>query len=120
MSMHDEALRLDAVRRWLVPVDGTLAVRRARVWITRDGDPADHVLAPGDTLALQAGDRLTLEPWHADAPVLLQWRAVPQPLAAPLRLALALLARGADRLGTLLLALAGAARAQASGRPKAF
>lgn len=81
MSLHEDSLRLDAVRRWQVPADGTLAVRRARVWITRDGDPADHVLAPGDTLALQAGDWLTLEPWQAGRPVLLQWRAAPRPLA---------------------------------------
>ncbi|NRT57407.1 DUF2917 domain-containing protein [Sphaerotilus uruguayifluvii] len=55
-----------AACRARVSRDGWLAVADAPVWITRDGDPHDHVLQPGDLLPLHEGDRLVIEPWQAD------------------------------------------------------
>jgi Protein of unknown function (DUF2917) len=58
------------------------------LWITRDGDPADHVLAPGERLAVARGDRLAVGAWHPDGGVTWAW----QPLGRPAR-------RGAWRRG---------------------
>ena len=48
---------------------GVLRVARGRLWITRDATcrraTEDLVLAPGDSLALAAGERIVLEPWDA-------------------------------------------------------
>jgi hypothetical protein len=46
---------------------GVLRVTRGRLWVTRDATrrraTEDLVLAPGDTLALVAGERVVMEPW---------------------------------------------------------
>lgn len=48
---------------------GVLRVTRGRLWVTRDATrhraTEDLVLAPGDTLALAAGERVVMEPWDA-------------------------------------------------------
>ena len=44
-----------------------LRIRQGRVWVTRDADARraseDLVLAPGESLAVAAGDRVVMEPW---------------------------------------------------------
>lgn len=64
---------LNRVARWRVGRPGGLAVEGTRVWLTRDGDPHDPVLAPGQGLALQAGERITVEPWSAGTGARLVW-----------------------------------------------
>lgn len=44
---------------WLSAVAGHL-------WVTRRGDPADYVLAPGERLALACGDDVTVGGWSRD------------------------------------------------------
>ena len=46
-----------------------LRVRQGRIWVTRDAcaqwGSEDLVLAPGETLAVAAGQRIVMEPWDA-------------------------------------------------------
>ena len=87
-----------------------LTVREGRVWLTRPGDPADHVLAAGEQLAVAAGQCLYVEPWRSGEAARLAWQ--PLPVALPLRRAAALgavraaLAAGVRRAANGLLALA--------------
>lgn len=105
MKLHS-TMCLDGVWRGRAGQAGELLVATGRVWLTRDGDLADHVLAAGDRLRLAAGDRITLEPWAPGrAPVLL-WQ-VPEHLhglravlGAGARLLAARLERAARRLQT--------------------
>lgn len=53
---------------------GWLVVQQGRAWITRDGDPDDHVLAAGQGVWLPAGAAAVIEPWHAGHPVRLDWQ----------------------------------------------
>lgn len=112
-----------AARRWVVDQDGWLQVSQGRVWLTRDHDAADHVLAAGQSLWLWRGDRLTLEPWVAGEPARLQARPVGEPApmhadqAGDLRwrdLGLRGAALAARGLAGGLLALARSAEAMAS------
>ena len=47
--------------------DSVLCVRQGRIWVTRDATAhhgsEDLVLAPGETLAVSAGQRVVMEPW---------------------------------------------------------
>lgn len=47
--------------------DSLLRIRQGRVWVTRDATAhrgsEDLVLAPGESLAVAAGQRLVMEPW---------------------------------------------------------
>lgn len=81
-----------------------LTVREGRIWLTRAGDPDDHVLAEGESLAVAAGQRLYVEPWRPGEAARLSW----QPLRAPVPLAAqrAVLAAGARRAAAGLLTLA--------------
>ncbi|VTU20299.1 DUF2917 domain-containing protein [Variovorax sp. PBL-E5] len=44
-----------------------LRIRQGRVWVTRDATAnfgsEDIVLAPGESLAIAAGERIVMEPW---------------------------------------------------------
>lgn len=44
-----------------------LRIRQGRVWVTRDATTQwgseDLVLAPGETLRVEAGERIVMEPW---------------------------------------------------------
>jgi Protein of unknown function (DUF2917) len=46
-----------------------LRIRQGRVWVTRDATAhagsEDLVLAPGESLAVAAGERIVMEPWDA-------------------------------------------------------
>jgi hypothetical protein len=116
-SMHEtQDLRVTGPA-WLVAMGAPL-------WVTRDGDPDDHVLAPGQRLAVARGDRLWLGPWQAGERALWLW----QPrgdggaarygwrrrlLAAPLAAAARALRGAADGLAALARrAAAMASRAQ--------
>lgn len=61
------------VWRRQAPVAGELCVLAGQVWFTRDGDPDDHVLLPGDVLPLRAGMWVTGEPWRAGQSVRVAW-----------------------------------------------
>jgi len=64
---------------------GVFRVAQGAVWATVNGMqhgetelPGDHLLQAGDSLALQAGQRLVVEPWSpaANAPVYFSWEPV--------------------------------------------
>lgn len=67
VSMHKMQHFRAAGPAWLQAVDQPL-------WVTRDGDPADHVLAPGERMAVARGDRLAVGAWHADGGVAWAWQ----------------------------------------------
>ncbi len=67
-------LRLQARRT------GWLQVAGGKVWITRKGDSADHVLTAGDGLWLGAGEQVLAEPWRTGEAADLRWA---QTAAAP-------------------------------------
>jgi hypothetical protein len=109
------SVALPATRRVFAGSEGWLTVQGSRAWLTRDGDPVDYVLEPGERLPLWQGDVVTAESWCANQASWLEWRPVHQPLpAARLGGALATaLARGARGLAGGLLALARSAEASA-------
>lgn len=86
-SMRKQHLMpLPQPRRWRAGGSGRLVVQQATAWITRDGDPDDHVLQPGQALRVQEGDWLTAESWHRDAPARLLFEPLRQPhWSAPLQ-----------------------------------
>jgi hypothetical protein len=57
-------VNVNQVARWTATEDGQVQVCSGTVWLTRDGDADDHVLGPGDSLLVWAGDQLTAEPWQ--------------------------------------------------------
>jgi Protein of unknown function (DUF2917) len=44
-----------------------LRVRQGTAWVTLPSQPGDHFLQAGDTLRVQAGDSVVMEPWQARA-----------------------------------------------------
>ena len=108
MKLHS-TMCLDGVWRGRAGQAGELLVATGRVWLTRDGDLADHVLAAGDRLSLLAGDRITLEPWAPGRAPVLVWQ-VPARLhgvRAVLRAGAQLLAAQLERAAHRLQAWAG-------------
>lgn len=83
---------------------GELAVVVGSIWLTRDGDPADHVIERGERIRVGAADHAVIEALHPGATATVRWQPGAQRfaalrvstllLAAPLR-ALAALARRA-------------------------
>ncbi len=58
---RDEVMRIDdGYGVWVAAVDGTL-------WITQDGDPRDHVLAPGQSKRFVEHGALLIQAIGADA-----------------------------------------------------
>ena len=45
-------------QRWVAPRPAWLRVQAGTLWVTRSGDPEDHVLARGERLAIARGDDL--------------------------------------------------------------
>lgn len=101
---------------------GVLRVLEGSVWLTRVGDPLDHVLAAGQQMRLEAGDQGLLEPIDAERGARWCWEPVD---AQPGRLRRAATAgagglavvRGAGRrlAAALLRGVAAASRALAAG-----
>lgn len=99
---------------------GRLMVSAGRAWITRQGDPDDHVLSAGEVVRLKADEQVVVEPWVGGTQVRLAWCG-DQPRALSLRwaeglraAALRALAGLATTLGGRLLALARSSDASAS------
>lgn len=124
LDRHPRQLDLGAVTHLVGREAGWLDVAEGRVWITRDGDGADHVLGAGERLWLGRGERVLAEPWRQGRATRLAWRrpaaGEPQPRlrrapavgwAAPLLRSTAGLLRG---VALRLLAAARSADAMAS------
>ena len=98
------ALMHQTAKLWVPRRATRVEVERGRLWVTREGDPDDRVLAAGQSLTVAAGERLWVGPWQRedDAP---QWRrvALPVPRYAFLR------ARVAAAFGLAARALRGLA-----------
>ena len=67
------SVRLPGIVRFQAARAGWLWVDHGRVWITRDGDSADHVLAAGGALRLARGEQVLAEPWRAGDAAGLRW-----------------------------------------------
>jgi Protein of unknown function (DUF2917) len=74
----EQVLMRDA-QRWLAPQAAWLQARDGALWVTRSGDPEDHVLRRGERLAVARGDDLVVESWHRGQTAAWSW----QPAAAP-------------------------------------
>ena len=62
---------------------GELRIERGRVWLTRQDDLDDHVLAAGDGFAVREHDVVVLEPWLRGEPTRVAWRPRAQPRREP-------------------------------------
>ena len=69
----EQVLMHDA-QRWLAPRAAWLVARQGGLWVTRSGDPDDHVLASGERLAVARGDDLVLQAWRRDQPAVWDWQ----------------------------------------------
>ena len=101
---------------------GWLQVQCGPVWITRTGDPQDHVLADGESLHLVAGEQVLAEPWQAGGTARLAWQtAAPAPACARPSLGQRGAVGGWRRLaGALRAGVAGLAWAARSAAAKAM
>ena len=61
-----------------------LRVKQGRVWATLGSELGDHVLVPGSTLHIPAGEHVVIEPWPLEerCPVFFDWDPAPVYLAA--------------------------------------
>lgn len=73
---------------------GVLKIAHGQMWVTVDGPHAgaanalgDHVLAPGEALQIQAGQRIVIESWglKTQAPAWFSWDYVAEPVLEPVR-----------------------------------
>jgi Protein of unknown function (DUF2917) len=72
-------------QRWVAPQPAWLCVRGGTLWVTRSGDPEDHVLGHGERLAVARGDDLVLQAWRNDVPAVWDWQPWPAPARYRLR-----------------------------------
>jgi hypothetical protein len=89
----DGPLSACASRRVRARGAGRLTVSAGRAWITRPGDPDDHVLTVGQALSLHAHDEVVIGPWDDGSAVGLAWCG-DQPRALATRVLDALAAAG--------------------------
>jgi len=69
---------------------GELSVLRGRVWLTRDGDPGDHLVEAGQRVRLGVAEGAVIESWDSGRPLVVRWNPRRQSffgalLAEPLR-----------------------------------
>ena len=81
---------------------GELTVVAGSVWLTRLGDPADHVIERGERMLLRGADRAVIEPTYSGATATVRWHP-----------------RRAHRLSTVLFAAPLRALAVVAGRAAA-
>jgi Protein of unknown function (DUF2917) len=110
--MHD-------TQRWLAPRAAWLVARDGVLWVTRSGDPEDHVLRRGERLSVARGDDLVVGSWHRGQRAVWAWQPVATPGSHLLRPALpawawARAARALRGAADALAALARSAAARAS------
>jgi len=74
-----EQVLMRDVQRWVAPRRAWLVAREGVLWVTRSGDPNDHVLARGERLAVARGDDLVLQSWRHDQPAIWDWQPLTQP-----------------------------------------
>ena len=74
-----EQVLMRDVQHWLVPRPAWLVALDGTLWVTRSGDPEDHVLHRGERLAVARGDDIVVQAWRRDSPAVWDW----QPLAVP-------------------------------------
>jgi hypothetical protein len=101
---------------------GWLQVTCGPVWVTRSGDPQDHVLADGEHLLLAAGEQVLAEPWRAGCTARLAWQTDP-PASASAKPAMGqwgLVRAGRRLVGGLRAWAAGLAWAARSAAAKAI
>jgi hypothetical protein len=87
-SFHDHSGR--ATRRVLLGgqaitvehAPGEFTVIDGRVWLTRRGDPDDHVLDEGAHARIERGEAAVIESWDARRSATVRWRGTPQRLGA--------------------------------------
>jgi hypothetical protein len=72
-----EQVLMRNVQHWVAPRSAWLVARNGMLWVTRSGDPEDHVLASGERLAVEPGDDVVLQAWRRDEPATWDW----QPMA---------------------------------------
>jgi len=53
---------------------GRLEVLHGRVWLTREGDLDDHVVATGESLRIAPNGSALIEAWDDEDPALVAWR----------------------------------------------
>lgn len=75
LGTPERHLRIDAALTLRARRTGWLVVDAGQVWITRSGEAADHVLAPGQAMHLAHGQQLVAEPWRNGQAVHLHWLA---------------------------------------------
>lgn len=90
-------LLMQEMQHLITSEPGRLTVRTGCVWLTRQGDLADHVLCAGQSLALRRGDDVVIEHWRREAAALWDWQPAAAYRAGVLRAALAAALRGAAR-----------------------
>lgn len=69
---------------------GTLKIAHGRLWVTFEGphhgrlnESGDHIMAVGEQMRLQPGQRVVLEPWNDHCPAYFSWD--PAPVAQAVR-----------------------------------
>jgi Protein of unknown function (DUF2917) len=77
-------------QHFVAPGRAWLRVKAGTLWVTRSGDPDDHVLGPGEQLAVGRGDDLVLQAWRSDVPARWHWQPQPAPVPVHYRLRRAL------------------------------
>ncbi len=80
-----EQVLMHLTQHWRAPHAAWLVARDGALWVTRSGDPADHVLVRGERLAVAGGDDLVLESWHRGQPFAWDWQPIGTPTAYVLR-----------------------------------
>lgn len=55
---------------------GTLTVLDGRIWLTRHGESADHVIGRGAQVSIGWADQAVVESWERDRSAAVQWRPV--------------------------------------------